>query len=96
MSSDPFSFEVIFIFIILTVSRSKQTVKAILIKGRIVVAHVGFNRIRQVVQFASTSHNCMLLWTQPIPRRERHLDRFSRFYTVSLYFAMGRFFSPQN
>jgi len=42
----------------------------------------------------------MLPWTHPSWHRKRHLNRFSRFCTahgkMSLYFTMGRPFSPEN
>ena len=42
----------------------------------------------------------MVLWTHPNPQHKWHLDQLRRFCTVdhrvSLYFTMGRPFSPQN
>jgi len=38
----------------------------------------------------------MIAWAQPSPQPKWHLDRFSRFCSVSLYLTMGRPFLPQN
>jgi len=48
----------------------------------------------------SVPHN-MVPWAHPNPQPKQHLDRFSRFFCtddrrVSLYFAVGHPFLPQN
>jgi len=80
------------VLIALTVSGQSN-----LTTGHIAATHGQFNGIRQVVPVVTPTYY-VLAGAHPSPCPKLHLDWFSRFCTargiVSLYFTMGRPFSP--